>query len=416
MRASAKEQVEMKKGFASVNTRGAAFVPGNGACAISLPVLSGIHYLYPAMHRPISILMLDGQAPYALLVVRCLVRATGVRLHVLSFTAHALTRHARGIASFECLPMLKDPDMRLDLVERVVRKHGVDVIIASSEDAIEFISANHEALRGLCATVAVPGTKELAIARDKGLFSRHMAAHSLPHPATCIVSNDPGFLSAVAALKPPLILKPVSASGGDGVLKFADHESLLAHMRSTPLPEKRFIVQAYVHGRDGGCNVLCRDGKVLVSTVQKSVVSNPREYGAPSCVDVVRDDKVLAEVARVMESLNWSGAANVDLKLDEAGNSVTVLEINPRYWGSLLASLYSGVNFPYLACLEGMGSPLPEMQFRPVRFTWHKRRLIAGFLAPKGTEQIESRGTILRYLLPDPLPELVDFTRRKFQR
>ena len=388
----------------------------NGLCARSLPVLSGIQYLYPAMNKPISILMLDGQAMYALLVVRCLVRAPGVRLHVLSFTNRALTRHARGIASFECLPMLSDASMRLELVQRVVRKHGIDVIIASSEDAIEFLSENRDAFRGLCATVATPGTKELAIARDKGLFSRHMAAQGLPHPATCVVTNGPEFESAIRALAPPLILKPVSESGGAGVVKFADHRSLLAHVRAARLRENGHIVQEFVRGRDGGCNVLCRDGKVLVSTVQKCVVSNPKEYGAPSCVDVMRDEKVLGQVTRVMQSLNWSGAANVDLKLDEEQSSVTVLEINPRYWGSLMASLYSGVNFPHLACLEGMGVPLPELEFRPVRFTWHKRRLLAGFLAPKGTAQFESRGTILRYQLADPMPELIDFTRRKFRR
>ncbi len=366
------------------------------------------------MKTPISVLMLDGQATYALLVVRCLVRAPGVRLHVLSFTNRALTRHARGIASFECLPMLTDASMRLELVQRVVRKHGIDVIIASSEDAIEFLSENRDAFRGLCATVATPGTKELAIARDKGLFARHMATHGLPHPATCPVTDGPEFESAARALTPPLILKPVSASGGAGVVKFVDHESLLAHVRTARLQENSHIVQAFVGGRDGGCNVLCRDGKVLVSTVQKCVVSNPKEYGAPSCVDVMQDEKVLSRVAEVMQSLNWSGAVNVDLKLKE--HSVTVLEINPRYWGSLMASLYSGVNFPYLASLEGMGLPLPGMAFRPVRFTWHKRRLVAGFFAPKGADHFESRGTILRYQLTDPMPELVDFTRRTFRR
>jgi predicted ATP-grasp superfamily ATP-dependent carboligase len=124
---------------------------------------------------------------------------------------------------------------------------------------------------------------------------------------------------------------------------------------------------------------------------------------------MVRDEKVLAQVAALMQSLHWSGVANIDFKLDEQKGSMTVLEVNPRYWGSLLASLYAGVNFPYLACLEGMGLPLPESEFRPVRFTWHKRRLVAGLLAPKGKERVQSHGTVVRYLLADPMPELVEF-------
>lgn len=360
--------------------------------------------------------MLDGQAMYALLVVRALAREPGVRLHVLSLTGRALARHARWVTSFEVMPELRDASRRLELIEKVVRRRGIDVMIASSEDAIEFISQNRSALRGMCATVATPGVRELAIARDKGLFSCHMAANGLPHPPTCIVTSGPEFEPAVKALRLPLMLKPVGLSGGEGVVKFADHEELLAHVRAARLPERQYIVQSFVEGRDGGCNVLCRDGEILVSTVQKSVVSNPIEYGAPSCVDIARDDRVLALVGRLMKSLNWSGAANVDLKLDEKKGAVTVLEINARYWGSLLASLYAGVNFPYLACLEGMGIPLPPSRFRPVRFTWHKRRLLAGFLAPKGAEAFESRGNILRYVVPDPMPEIVEFGRRVFRR
>jgi len=335
---------------------------------------------------------------------------------VLSLTDRALARHVRRVSSFELMPELPDDGARLNLLEKMVRGKGIDVILASSEDAIDFISAHRAALSRMCATVATPGRKELAIARDKGLFSCYAADNAIVHPATCLVTDGPELESAVKALKPPLLLKPVVGFGGDGVARFSGHEDLLKHLRVARLPENRFVVQSFAGGRDGGCNVLCRDGKVLVSTVQKGVVRSPDAFGSPSCVDVVRDEEVLAPVALLMKSLKWSGVANVDVKLNEREHSVTVLEINPRYWGSLLASLFAGVNFPYLACLEGMGIPLPDPEFRPVRFTWHKRRIIAGLLAPRGAQQIEPRGSLLRYIIPDPFPELIEFGRRVLRR
>ena len=78
---------------------------------------------------------------------------------------------------------------------------------------------------------------------------------------------------------------------------------------------------------------------------------------------------------------------------------MTVLEINPRYWGSVMASLFAGVNFPYLACMEGMGIPLPEPDFRPVRW-WQYSAGVEGvvfesvgylyvkFLFPFGAEHV----------------------------
>jgi D-aspartate ligase len=360
--------------------------------------------------------MLDGQAPYALVVARCLVRAPGVCLHVLSLTDRTPVRYARWLSTFELMPGLPDDAARLELVRNVVQRRGIDVILASSEDAIGFVSANRGELEKICAAVSTPGTKELDIAWDKGLFSSFMAQNGMPYPPTCLVTRGPGFDLAVKALPLPLLLKPVKTFGGVGMIRFSDHKSLIAHLSEARLPEKQFIVQSLVQGEDGGCNVLCRDGKVLVSTVQRGVVHSADPYGAPSCVEIVRDDEIVAQIARLMKSLNWSGVANIDYKLHEPDHSLTVLEVNPRYWGSLFASLFAGVNFPYLACVEAMGLPLPEIEFRPVRFTWNKRKLLAGLLAPKSTEPVEARGSVLRFMLPDPLPELVEYGRRVLRR
>lgn len=358
--------------------------------------------------------MLDGQAPYGLVVARCLVRAPATRLHVLSLIDTPPVRYARWLSSFELTPRLPDDAARLELIRDVVRRRGIDVILATSEHAIDFISSNHDALRGICATVATPGRREHAIAWDKGEFSCFMAEQGMPYPATCFVTAGPEFESAVRSLTPPLLLKPVKTFGGIGMVRFDTHEDLLAHVRAARLPERRFIVQSFVDGRDGGCNVLCRDGKILVSTIQRGVVHSMDPYGAPSCVDVVRDDRILEQVARLVKSLHWSGVANIDYRLHEPDHSITVLEVNPRYWGSLFASFFAGVNFPYLACLEGMENPLPELHFRPVRFTWNKQKLLAGIMAPPGADRVEARGSILRYMLLDPGPELVAYRRRIF--
>ena len=380
----------------------------NPTCVVSVPDTD--------MKTPISVLMIDGQAPYALLTARCLTQASGVRLHVLSLTDRALVRYARRIASFERMRVLPDDAARLEMLGEVVRRKGIDVLLGSSEDAIGFISSNRCELRGICATVATPGIDEMRIARDKWLFSCHMAKIPLPHPDSRLVTDDPEFQTAVEALTPPLVLKPVEGSGGEGMVRFESAELLFAYLERIGLPGKRFVAQSVINGRDGGCNVLCRDGEILVSTVQKSVVPNREPFGPPSSIDMVRDEEVVSTVARLMRSLNWSGVANVDFRLNEENHAVTLLELNPRYWGSVLASLFAGVNFPYLACLEGMGLPLPEPEFRSVRFTWHKSRVIAGLLAAEGRQSVEQRGSILRYVVPDPLPEFIEFGRKIFRR
>src|SRR2546428_697479 len=53
-----------------------------------------------------------------------------------------------------------------------------------------------------------------------------------------------------------------------------------------------------------------------------------------------------------MQALKWSGIVNIDFIYDENDKQAKILEVNPRYWQSLLGSLFAGVNFPYLVSVS----------------------------------------------------------------
>jgi predicted ATP-grasp superfamily ATP-dependent carboligase len=45
----------------------------------------------------------------------------------------------------------------------------------------------------------------------------------------------------------------------------------------------------------------------------------------------------------------------VEFKVDPRDNKPKLMEINPRFWGSLPLAIYSGVDFPYLLYKMAMG-------------------------------------------------------------
>jgi predicted ATP-grasp superfamily ATP-dependent carboligase len=77
-----------------------------------------------------------------------------------------------------------------------------------------------------------------------------------------------------------------------------------------------------------------------------------REYpvgGGPStlresieCHDIVDQAKVL------LQALRWYGVAMVEFKVDPRDGIPKLLEINPRFWGSLPLAAGAGVDFPYM--------------------------------------------------------------------
>jgi predicted ATP-grasp superfamily ATP-dependent carboligase len=61
--------------------------------------------------------------------------------------------------------------------------------------------------------------------------------------------------------------------------------------------------------------------------------------------------------------LKFCGVALIDLRNNNQDDHIKVLEINPRYWGSLIGALSAGVNFLYFACLSGLGIPFDHPDY-----------------------------------------------------
>ena len=71
--------------------------------------------------------------------------------------------------------------------------------------------------------------------------------------------------------------------------------------------------------------------------------------GGPStCAESVYDSKLLDYGLRVLKNLKWHGVAMVEFKKDSIDGEFKLMEINPKFWGSLDLAIASGVDFPYL--------------------------------------------------------------------
>jgi len=63
---------------------------------------------------------------------------------------------------------------------------------------------------------------------------------------------------------------------------------------------------------------------------------------------------------RLLESLQWRGVAMVEWKCDPRSGRPLLLEINPRFWGSLALAVRAGVDFPRLYANAALGKPSPD--------------------------------------------------------
>lgn len=372
----------------------------------------------PAARR-LRVLVPDGESFLAASVVRCLADVPRVEVHVLSNHSRAPIRFSRHVARHHVWDPATGNAGYVDAVRRTLLATGADVLLPIDERAIAAVAAAGGAFGPRVAIAALPAPEAFVSAADKSRLAIALRRAGVPHPVTIAseeyvaAGRDPG------PLRFPVLFKPSRGGYGRGIRRFDTPEELRAFF-DTPASAQPAVLQEWFDGQDIDCSVLCEDGEVLVATVQRALRAGYSTYSSPSAIEIGDDPEVLGVTKAMMAALDWSGIAHVDLRLDRRDGRIKVIEINPRYWGSLGASFLAGVNFPWLACLAALGEPLPEVTVRPLRYYGGRAaawRALGRFAPGQHAERLEgAEASGLRFVLEDPLPALTAAIRQMMKR
>jgi predicted ATP-grasp superfamily ATP-dependent carboligase len=128
------------------------------------------------------------------------------------------------------------------------------------------------------------------------------------------------------------------------------------------------VVQSFINGYDFGCSILCKEGTILACTFQRRAAYEPHKFSASTNIDFLYNEEVYELVKGVVGELKWTGVANLDLRYDEQEKKVKLLEINARFWQTVLGSYYAGINFPYRSTLVGLKRELPDEKYELIHF------------------------------------------------
>ena len=63
---------------------------------------------------------------------------------------------------------------------------------------------------------------------------------------------------------------------------------------------------------------------------------------------------------RLMGALGWHGVAQVEFKFDTKTGEYKLIEINPKFWGTLALSVEAGIDFPFMAYCIAVGDEVAE--------------------------------------------------------
>ena len=168
----------------------------------------------------------------------------------------------------------------------------------------------------------------------------------------------------------PAVLKPAGGTGGK-VYYCNTIEELKSAYRCSEKTEFGYLCQEYISGFGCGYFGLYVDGKKLASFMHKRIKEYPVS-GGPSVVAESFYDKRLENYGhKLCEGLKWSGPIMCEFKYDPIRDDYKLIEINPKFWGSLELTLEAGVNMPYLM-VQYITNQNPKLieNYENIRYRW----------------------------------------------
>ncbi|MEM0931009.1 MAG: ATP-grasp domain-containing protein [Bacteroidota bacterium] len=355
-----------------------------------------------------SILIPDGENLLLMHVVNCLASCSGASIHVICSERKKPMRFSRLIQSFSFYPPTDRPEDWISTINKEVEKNEIDFIMPIGESGIQkIITYQHLILDARNKLVLLPSLQEFDTALDKGLLSQHLLSYGLPGPLSVVVSTT-SDLEKVDQLTFPVISKPaIGFGGGEHIHVFKDRTACKTFFSQNGILCKQ-IIQEYIEGFDIDCSILSKEGVILASTIQKGNSWAKNKFQPANGLKFLDEPRLYKVVKVLVESLNWSGIAHIDLRYDTKDGQFKVIEINPRYWLSVEASLIAGVNFPQLHCLASKGELFKKPGYTHVDF------LSLEGLKQKVREQKHIlfrwkfivNHTPIQFVLKDPMPIL----------
>ena len=251
--------------------------------------------------------------------------------------------------------------------------------------------------------------------QDKAWLMRYAIDNGIPCPVTLF----PESIRSVEAMREkvayPVVIKPRVSSGSRGIVYVEKPDDLVASYKSVHGKYPSPIIQEFIpNGGAYGVGALLNfNSKPRASFVYRRLREYPVSGGPSTLRESVNNEGIRHMGLEILESLKWTGIAMVEFKVDSRDSRPKLLEINPRFWGSLQLAILSGVDFPYLLYKLAMKRDIdPINSYKTgVKSRWlipgdlmnfihnpNRFRMIPAFLSVKAKDDILS--------FDDPMPVL----------
>lgn len=243
-----------------------------------------------------------------------------------------------------------DDDTFVPALLREARERGVDLVIPTVDVELRGVSAASEDFAESGIRLLVEHTSTLDYCLDKWALVQACAA-TVRVPVTVILDENV-TTATIESLGAPFIIKPRRGAGGRGFAVIENEAMLAGHPR-----DGTHILQEFLPGDEFSIDVLGRPDGHIVAAVPR--LRDKVDSGIAVAGRTVHDEALITFGRLVAEAIGVVGVVNVQVRRARDG-SPALLEVNPRFPGTMALTMAAGIDMPNLAVDAVFGAQLPD--------------------------------------------------------
>ncbi len=292
----------------------------------------------------------DGQWRKTLAVVRSL-GEKGIEVTVGENTRFATTLFSRYATKKVIYPSPRTkPDAFIDYLLDELKQTSYDVLFPMEEETLLLVAKNKEKISKLT-YLLIPDHEKIEFTRNKKNIIKKARELDISCPKTWFIEDIDEVERIAKEIEYPVVIKPQVSFGSYGIKRVRNEKELISKYKEAhkiyPLP----LIQESIpqEGEAFGVSALFnKNSKLRAVFVHKRLREYPVTGGPSTLRESVKNPKVQEMSLKLLKALDWIGVAMVEFKVDPRDGEPKLMEVNPRFWGSLQLAILSGVDFPYL--------------------------------------------------------------------
>ena len=250
----------------------------------------------------------------------------------------------------------------IEHLKKILKKEKPDVLLPVFEET--FLIAKYKSEISNYVNLVLDDYEKLLLLHNKNEWQKLTQKLDVRTPKTFEVTRYIRSPKIGKQLNFPVLVKPKQGGGGWATyeIKNLNHlEKLTKNFNNNGLPWDRFLLQEKIKGKTHCVAMLFRKGELKAKVGYVQMREYPIEMGQATYRTGNLNEESEKNLQKILEHIKWHGVCQADFIIDSNTNESFMIDINPRFWGSISQAIASGVDFPlltYKLAIEGDIKPV----------------------------------------------------------